>query len=147
MPRWPDKNRHSCYILKYHLILVTNYRNPVITGIVKEDLIDLIKSIAGIKWGCNIIAINTEEDHVHVLFSAPPQVRLSDLVNSIKTCTSRELRKRHAEFLSRYYWKPLFWSDSYYIGSVGDTTEEIVTLYIESQSKKQKKNAANPAQV
>lgn len=89
MPRWPDKNRHSCYILKYHLILVTKYRNPVITGIVKEDLIDL----------------------------------------------------------SRYYWKPLFWSDSYYIGSVGDTTEEIVTLYIESQGKKQKKNAANPAQV
>lgn len=61
-----------------------------------------------------------------------------------KTVSSRLLRKHHAEFLSSFYWKPLFWSDSYFIGAVSDVTDEIVSVYIQNQGKK-KKNAANPA--
>ena len=148
MPRWPekkyDKNRHSCYILRYHLILVTKFRHPVLTDAVAEDLKELLHSIMEIKWGCRIIAVNTDGDHVHILFSSKPQVPLSVLVNNVKTVTSRELRKRHEEFLKKYYWKKLFWSDSYFIGCVSDTTEEIVSLYIESQGTKKNK-AANPA--
>ena len=143
MPRWPerkyDKNRHSCYLLRYHLILVTKYRHPVLTGAIREDLLKLVHNIVENKWGCPIIAVNTEMDHIHVLFSAAPQVQLSVLVNNLKTVSSREIRKHHSEELKPYYWKPYFWSDSYFIGSVGDTTEEIVSAYIEEQGREKKK--------
>ena len=36
------KNRHSCFLLSYHLVLVTKYRNPVLTGEVKELVYDTI---------------------------------------------------------------------------------------------------------
>lgn len=140
MPRWPekkyDKNRHGCYLLRYHLILVTKFRHPVLIDQVKEDLVRYIHATMEDKWGCKIIAVNTDKDHVHVLFSASPQIQLSTLVNNLKTVTSRLLRKNHKDYLSQYYWKPLFWSDSYFIGSIGDTTEEIVQAYIESQGQK-----------
>ena len=35
------KNRHSCYDLSYHLIVVTKYRHPVIVGEIKDRLIEL----------------------------------------------------------------------------------------------------------
>ena len=141
MPRWPekkyDKNRHSCYLLKYHLIIVTKYRHPVLAGVVADDLKELVRGVME-KWDCRVIAVNTDMDHVHILFSAKPQTTPSVLVNNIKTVTSRELRKRHADFLKSYYWKPFFWSDSYYIGCVSDTTEDIVSMYISSQGSKRK---------
>jgi hypothetical protein len=38
------KNRHSCFLLSYHLVLVTKYRNPVLTGEVKELVYDTIRA-------------------------------------------------------------------------------------------------------
>ena len=31
-------NRHSCFLLQYHLVLVTKYHRPVITGIIEDSL-------------------------------------------------------------------------------------------------------------
>ena len=35
-------NRHSCFILQYHLVLVTKYRHPVITGELETILLEPI---------------------------------------------------------------------------------------------------------
>ncbi len=88
--------------------------------------------------GCTMIALNHERDHLHLLFSAPPQENLASLVCSLKTVTSREVRKVHADWLRRFYWKPVFWNRSYYLGSVGDTTAAIVANYIQNQGRNQK---------
>lgn len=37
------------------------------------------------------------------------------------------------EQLKQYYWKPYFWSDSYFVCSVSDRTESAVKSYIDSQ--------------
>lgn len=34
-------NRHSCYLLEYHLVVVTKYRHPVLTGKLKDRLLEL----------------------------------------------------------------------------------------------------------
>ena len=75
------KNKHSCYYLKYYLILVIKYRNPVINKDVKEQLINIAYDIFEDSWGLKINNINTDIDHIHILFSSNPQIRLSDLIN------------------------------------------------------------------
>ena len=77
--------------------------------------------------------MNTDKDHIHILFSAKPQVQLSKLVNTYKPVTSRLLRKEFAEFLKPYYWKPYFWSRSYFICTVSERSHDTVTAYIENQ--------------
>ena len=84
-------------------------------------------------WHCTIKAVNTDLDHIHILFEAPPQVQLSKLANNYKTVTSRLIRKNFSEQLKPYYWKPYFWSDSYFVCSVSDRTESAVKSYIDSQ--------------
>lgn len=128
-------NRHSCYLLEYHLVVVTKYRHPVLTGKLKDRLLELSFNVIEDYWKCRILEISTDKDHIHILFESKPQVQLSKLVNNYKTVTSRILRKEFADELSPYYWKPYFWSDSYFIGCVSDRTREAVRFYMQNQGR------------
>ena len=127
------KNSHSVYFLQYHLVVVTKYRHPVITGDLKDRLIEISHSVIDSDWKCSILEINSDMDHIHILFEAPPQVQPSKLINNYKTVTSRLIRKEFREFLSPYYRKPYFWSDTYFICTVSDRTEEMIRHYIQNQ--------------
>ena len=130
-----EKNRHSCYNLQYHLVLVTKYRRPAINDDVLSTIENVIHNIFE-KNKCRLIVLNHDSDHIHLMFSAPPQVQLSSVINNLKTVTSRLIRRDHLDWVQKFYWEPVFWSRSYYIGSVGDMTTEIVKLYIENQRNK-----------
>ena len=64
-------NRHSCYLLQYHMVLVTKYRHPVLTGGVKDVVYQTIRDIFREK-GLVILEMNGEADHVHILYEASP---------------------------------------------------------------------------
>ena len=82
---------------------------------------------------------------MHLLFEASPQTQLSKLVNNYKTVTSRLLRKEFSSALKKYYGKDLFWSDSYFLSTVSETTEEAVRLYIQEQGKRDNEGYRRPA--
>ena len=68
------------------------------------------------------------------MFETKPQIQLSKLINNFKTVTSRRIRKEFADELKPFYWKPYFWSDSYFVRTVSDRSREIVEKYIINQS-------------
>lgn len=82
---------------------------------------------------CEIIEFNGEEDHIHILFEAPPQIQLSKLINSFKTVSSRYIRKEFSQHLSKFYWKPYFWNRSYLVFTTGGAPIDIIRKYIEEQ--------------
>ena len=132
------KNRHSCYDLQYHLVVVAGYRHPVLTGDIETRLKEITERIFTENWHCELYAMECDKDHMHILFSAPPQVCLSTLVNNYKTVSSRLLRKEFSEKLKSYYWKDSFWSKSYFVGSVSERTHDVVEQYIHDQKLKDK---------
>ena len=68
-------------------------------------------------------------------FESSPQVQLSKLVNNFKTVSARLIRKEFKDQVDKYYYKPLFWSNSYCIISSGGAPIEIIKKYIENQDK------------
>lgn len=86
------KNRHSCYMLEYHLVVVTKYRHPIITWNLRERLLELSHFIIEDCWKCKISTVNTDKDHIHILFEAAPQVQLSKLVNNFKANHNKLLK-------------------------------------------------------
>ena len=61
-------------------------------------------------------------------------VSIFRLVNVIKTKTSRFARKQYGDTLLKpYYWKPLFWSDSYFVTSVSENSLTHIKTYIQNQ--------------
>lgn len=129
-----NKNCHSRYRLEYHLILVTKYRKPCITPEMKEYLIQESRRILKLS-GVELLEAGGEEDHLHLLISAPPQICLANVINALKSATSRLVRKRYENHLKKFYRKPYFWNRSYLILSSGGVPIEIIKKYIQEQGK------------
>ncbi|PSF26588.1 IS200/IS605 family transposase [Aphanothece hegewaldii CCALA 016] len=120
--------------LKAHLVLVTKYRRRVINEQILEDLISIVNNLAS-KWGVEIIEVNGESDHLHILFGYYPQMQLSKFVNNLKTVTSRLVNKNHAEYLKTFLgYDSVLWTSSYFIASCGGITVEKLKQYVESQN-------------
>lgn len=100
-------NRHSCYDLEYHLVVVTKYRHPVIDGAFKDRLTELTYRIFEENFQCYVNEVNTDKDHIHILFEAPPQVALSSLVCSYKTVTQDYSEKNSPNTLLRSIGNPI----------------------------------------
>lgn len=74
-----------------------------------------------------------KKDHIHLLVDMAPDVPISKLVNTLKTISSREIRKEFAECLRPFYWKPVFWKRGYSVVSAGGATLTVLRQYIEEQ--------------
>lgn len=123
---------HSVFSINYHLVLVTKYRNRCINTAVAEYLGEQYKRLLE-GWGCELLEYNGEPDHVHLLISASPKIQPSKMVNSLKTATSRLVRKEFSSHLKKFYWKPVFYSRSYCLVSCGGAPLEIIKQYLEQQ--------------
>jgi putative transposase len=126
---------HTVASIKIHIVFCTKYRHPVITGDIEADVISLIRGIC-IKNDCILEEAKAdlgEADHIHLLIDLAPKVAVSTLCNTLKTVTSREIRKRYAEELRPYYWKPVFWKRGYSAVSAGGAPLEVLKKYIEDQ--------------
>lgn len=123
---------NAVYALNYHLVLVTKYRHRVFT----KTMLDRACEIAGDicqKFGCELIEANGSPDHLHLLIDMIPAVHPVRLVNSMKTVTSRRLRKEYPAHMARFYHKPVLWSPSYCLITCGGAPLEIIRQYVENQ--------------
>nr|WP_222831969.1 IS200/IS605 family transposase [Acetohalobium arabaticum] len=92
MSREINSNRHSVYSLKYHLVVITKYRHKCITPKMLDELEKIFTRLLNDK-DCEVLEFGGEEDHIHILFETPPQIQLSKLVNTLKTVSSRLIKK------------------------------------------------------
>lgn len=128
-----SKLYHCVYTLQYHLVLVTKYRRRCLTA----PMLARMREIAAARcegWGGELLEMNGEPDHVHLLVALPPNLELSAFVNNLKTTTSRLIRKEYAAEVNRVYRKPVLWSRSYCAITCGGAPLPIITQYIESQN-------------
>jgi putative transposase len=123
---------HAVFALQYHMVFVTKYGHRCLTGEMLNRLHVVFADVLG-KWRCELLELDGEEDHVHLLVQAQPSCALSQLVGNLKTVSSRYLRREFKASLSRYYWKPVLWSSSYAVFTVGAVDLAIVVRYIRSQ--------------
>jgi putative transposase len=123
--------RHCVFNLHAHLVFVTKYRRKVLDGKAIGILKDSFTKVCA-DFEAELIEMNGEHDHVHLLVHYPPKVALSALVNSLKGASSRVLRTRYPEIANRYY-KNILWSPSYFAASCGGAPISIIRQYVEQQ--------------
>jgi putative transposase len=79
-----------------------------------------------------LVEMNGEAEHVHLLIHYPPKHSVSSLVNSLKGVSSRLLRTERPNMEKRY-WNNVLWSPSYFAASCGGAPLSIIKQYIEQQ--------------
>lgn len=128
-------NRHNRrkYSLKVHIVLVTKYRKQLLQGSIADDVKQKILDIANTR-GYEIVAMETDKDHIHFLLSYDATDRVCDIVKIVKQETTYYLWQKYNSVLSKQYWKKkIFWSDGYFACSIGEVSSATIQKYIESQ--------------
>ncbi len=75
------KLSHVVYKCDYHIVWTPKYRYRVLFGEVKSLVEKDIRMLC--EWkGVEIIELNVQIDHIHVVCSIPPKVSVSDLMGT-----------------------------------------------------------------
>ena len=68
------------------------------------------------------------------MIETEPTMSISKIVNLMKSYTTYHIWKRYPDYLRKHFWKEhTFWTDGYFVCSVGNVSEEMLGKYIENQ--------------
>ncbi len=129
-----DKSAHSVYSIQYHFIQVIKYRKKVFDN---AKIIDYLKTrIREISenFTVEILIIECDRDHFHMIFKSRPTLDIPKYINTIKSNTSKEIQRKFPE-IKRKLWKGMFWSPSYFLATAGQVTLDVLKKYVDNQSK------------
>ena len=125
---------HCVWQIHYHIVFPVKYRKMLL----KKEVIEVIRETSrGIveRYAIEIEGLGMDEDHIHLLCSAHPKMSAGEIVRIYKSITAREIFRRIPE-VKRELWGGEFWSDGYYVGTVGERGNwSIVKKYVREQGK------------
>ena len=126
------RRRHSVTKLVVHLVFTTKYRRKLFDGYMIQQLKEAFESACE-KLECDLLEIDGEQDHVHLLIAYPPKLAISVMVNNLKATSSRRLRILNTHLTTQSKSGRL-WSRSYFACSAGGATIETLKEYVNSQN-------------
>jgi len=125
---------HSVYRTEYHIVWIPKYRRRILNPGVRGYLHKLFPKVMKQMPGCEIVKVNIQVDHIHMLIIIPPKYAVSEVMGIIKGMTSSHLRKKF-EWLGKVYWKEnIVWSAGSFVATVG-IDEDKILKYVEWQGR------------
>ena len=121
---------------QYHILWVPKYRFRILSGKIAEEVETCIRTFSQ-QQHCEIIELNVQVDHVHLLAMVPPKVSISGFVGTIKGRTAIRVLNRFRELKQKPYWGNHFWSRGYCVDTVG-LDSEMIRKYAKYQEVKER---------
>ena len=122
-------NRNIVYSCKYHVVWCPKYRKKVLFGAIEARLIQIVKDVCEEQMS-ELIEIECNKDHIHILVEVDPQFGIHRLIKLIKGRSAHLLRKEFSLLRSTL---PTLWTNSYFVSTVGGAPISVVKQYIENQ--------------
>ena len=128
-----ETKNHSKFLLKYHMIFVVKYRKNLLINQLSDDMKLILTKISN-NYDFEIEIMESDGDHIHLLVSSIPTVSPLQIVNRLKQMSTIEIWKTYSAFLQRHFWRErTFWSDGYFVSTIGNVSQETIREYIEQQ--------------
>lgn len=125
---------HNVSVLLYHFVCPAKYRKVVFDE--KVDL--LVKSVCleiSERYEIQFVEIGTDGDHVHFLIQSVPTYSPTKTITIVKSLIAKEVFRR-APQVKKKLWGGQFWSDGYFVNTVGQHgNEEVIAKYVRNQGK------------
>lgn len=136
MTRQFNRLSHSLYECKYHIVFCPKYRYRILKGEVGEYTKQQINTLCQRKELVEVLELEVQHDHVHLVVSIPPKYAVSDFMGYLKGKIAIRLFQRY-EKLGRKYWGRHLWSRGYCVSTVG-LDEDRIRKYVKWQEQKEK---------
>ena len=127
---------HSLYECKYHVIFCPKYRYRILKDGVGEYVGQQIYQLCKQKEGVEIIEMNIQPDHIHLVLWIPPKYSVSEFMGYLKGKLAIRLFQQY-ESLGRRFWGRHLWARGYCVSSIG-LDEEKIRKYVQWQEKQEK---------
>jgi len=128
------KGYYCAWQIHYHIVFPVKYRKALLD----EEVIEIIReTVVGIedRYEIEIEAMGMDRDHIHLLCGAHPKMSAGQIVQVFKSITAREIFRRKPS-VKRELWGGEFWTDGYYVATVGERANwDTIERYVRRQGK------------
>ena len=123
---------------QYHIVWVPKYRFRILSGKVANEVENCIRAFSE-QLGCEIIEMNIQIDHVHLIVMVPPKVSISGYAGTVKGRTAIRVFNRFRKLKEKPYWGNHFWARGYCVDTIG-LDSEMVKKYVKYQEQKERES-------
>ena len=129
----PTKSGHHCaYSIHYHIVFPVKYRKALLEAPIVATLKLVTKELEE-RYEFEMEEIGCDLNHIHLLTSFHPKYSIGQFIRLYKSITACELFRHHPN-LKKQLWGGEFWSDGYYIATVGEKGNwSAVETYVRNQ--------------
>jgi putative transposase len=128
------KLTHTIYECKYHVVFCPKYRFRIFRGDIAEYGRSKLYQLVGQKEGVEILELNIQVDHIHMVISIAPKYSVSGIIGFLKGKLTTGLFYRYEKLGKKYLGRHL-WSRGYCVSTVG-LDEEKIRKYVQYQERK-----------
>ena len=130
------RTHHAVYDLKYHFVWIPKYRKMILRDDISKRVEEVFREVAKV-YEFDIERMAVVEDHVHIFLSAAPKYSPGEIVRVLKSKSAKVVFREYPD-VREELWGGEFWSDGYFVRSVGDeVTADVIRKYIEYHEHKQ----------
>jgi len=127
----------SIWHCQYHIVWVPKYRHRILRGELAKDVENLIRADSN-QQKCEIIELNVQIDHVHLLVMIPPKISISTYVGRLKGKVAIRILNKFKRLKQKPYWGNHFWAKGYCVDTVG-LDSEMIRKYVKHQEQNEKR--------
>ena len=127
---------HTIYECKYHLIFCPKYRRRILKDEIREYAGREIENLLRQKEGIEIIEMNVQADHVHLIVWIPPKYSISEIMGYLRGKLAIRIFQRY-EKLGKQFWGRHLWGRGYCVSTIG-IDETRIREYVRWQENKEK---------
>ena len=131
------KSTHAVYSLQYHIVWTPRYRRNILVRGIKQYLEKMLQYLEGLDEDIEVIRVNVQSDHVHLVMVIPPRVSVAEVVQFMKSRTGKALNEKFDFIRKAMYGKEGMWSRGYCVSSCGLDAKAILR-YVEYQGREDK---------
>ena len=131
------KMSHTIWFCEYHIVWIPKYRYRMLQGKMKEECEQCIRE-QNRQMQCEVVELNVQVDHVHMVAMVPPKVSISEYMGRLKGKTAIRMFSVFRDLRQQRYWGNHFWAQGYCVGTVG-LDEEMIRKYVRWQEKQEQK--------
>ena len=131
------KLSQTLWCCQYHIVWVPKYRYRVLDGVIAREVSNCIRAFSE-QQDVEIVELNVQIDHVHLLVRIPPKVSVSQYVGTVKGRTAIRVLNKFKQLKQRPYWGNHFWARGYCVDTVG-LDAEMVRKYVKYQEAQERR--------
>ena len=125
------KLSHTLWHCQYHIVWVPKYRHRILTGRVGNEVGNCIRAFSQ-QNGVEIVEMNVQPDHIHLLTMIPPKIAVSDYCGMVKGRTAIRVFNKFKDLKKKPYWGNHFWTEGYCVDTVG-LDSDMIRKYVKYQ--------------